>query len=340
MRHLIVGLLLVAALSAAAHAAPVCPVGQTITTDTAGHCCWPGQAWSKSRAACVGIPECPMGTQAQGESCVAAACAPGQAVTADTHGHCCWPAQVWSEQRGVCVGIPQCPSGTIANGEQCVVTQSPVNAPPSAYYSTSQNAYPPPQSAYYPPPQNAYAPPNAYATPSNVPVDPSLRVPVEFLPANKENKYNIVIQGTGCTAPCTLMLAPGATELRTTGAGQITEFLTVPAVPSTVKMQHFTLKEVIGGAVMTPVGITLFSTGAWMLSTYIHYSPALAGTGGALLGVGGGLAIGGILALLNIRGKHVDVVPKGYARSGLRLVDIGFGKVRNDGFAGGARFSF
>jgi hypothetical protein len=40
-------------------AAPSCPLGQSVTTDTAGHCCFAGQSWSTSRAACVGAPTCP-----------------------------------------------------------------------------------------------------------------------------------------------------------------------------------------------------------------------------------------------------------------------------------------
>jgi hypothetical protein len=34
------------------------------------HCCWPGQGWSVARTACVGIPQCPKGFEAGGESCV------------------------------------------------------------------------------------------------------------------------------------------------------------------------------------------------------------------------------------------------------------------------------
>jgi hypothetical protein len=57
-------------LSLAARAAADCPPGQTVSDDTAGHCCWPVQAWSTSRAQCVGIPQCPTGMQASGETCV------------------------------------------------------------------------------------------------------------------------------------------------------------------------------------------------------------------------------------------------------------------------------
>ncbi len=37
-----------------------CPQGQTVTEDTAGHCCWAGQIYVPSRRACVGAPQwCP-----------------------------------------------------------------------------------------------------------------------------------------------------------------------------------------------------------------------------------------------------------------------------------------
>ncbi len=57
---------------AAAQAGP-CPSGQVRSADTAGHCCWPGQAWSRVRQVCVGVPECPAGLQISGETCVSGA---------------------------------------------------------------------------------------------------------------------------------------------------------------------------------------------------------------------------------------------------------------------------
>ena len=54
---------------AAAEAA--CARGQARGDDTQGHCCWPEQAWSTSKARCVGLPRCPPGTIGHGEQCVA-----------------------------------------------------------------------------------------------------------------------------------------------------------------------------------------------------------------------------------------------------------------------------
>ncbi len=50
-----------------------CSEGMTVTPDTVGNCCWPGQAWSTSRQACVGVPSCPDGfVHANSERCIRA----------------------------------------------------------------------------------------------------------------------------------------------------------------------------------------------------------------------------------------------------------------------------
>lgn len=51
-----------------------CPEGLARTEDTAGRCCWPGQAWSRVREACVGQPTtCPRGMVAGVDRCEAPA---------------------------------------------------------------------------------------------------------------------------------------------------------------------------------------------------------------------------------------------------------------------------
>src|SRR5262249_54093642 len=57
---------------------PECGYGQQRNADTQGHCCYPGQAWSPAGQACIGLPACPQGTMAQGETCVAATSVPPQ----------------------------------------------------------------------------------------------------------------------------------------------------------------------------------------------------------------------------------------------------------------------
>jgi hypothetical protein len=52
--------------------AVVCPAGQSVTEDTARHCCWSGQIWSALQSRCIGIPRCPTTLSVSGETCVAA----------------------------------------------------------------------------------------------------------------------------------------------------------------------------------------------------------------------------------------------------------------------------
>ena len=46
-----------------------CPTGQTRSDDTKGHCCWPEQAWSSTKARCIGTPRCPTGMIAKADAC-------------------------------------------------------------------------------------------------------------------------------------------------------------------------------------------------------------------------------------------------------------------------------
>ena len=100
-------LLLAASL---AFAADTCASGMTISEESLGHCCWPGQAWTGQ--ACAGQPlSCPAGSRVQtwSQSCVSAACPAGQENIDGLH--CCWPAQSWSSASETCVGTPTCPPG-------------------------------------------------------------------------------------------------------------------------------------------------------------------------------------------------------------------------------------
>lgn len=97
-----------------------CEAGKTRSIDTAGKCCWPGQAWNGK--ACIGIPSaCPnaMFADAANQSCALAACETGMA-RPKGQTHCCWPDQTYAESRGMCVGLPKCPRGMQADGQQCV----------------------------------------------------------------------------------------------------------------------------------------------------------------------------------------------------------------------------
>jgi hypothetical protein len=97
-----------------------CIEGQSITGDTAGNCCWPGQAWSGDL--CLGLPtSCPSGfsPDAETQACVQQPCEyPRERTSASPV--CCLPGQIYAKVSARCVGVPKCPEGWSTEGEQCV----------------------------------------------------------------------------------------------------------------------------------------------------------------------------------------------------------------------------
>jgi hypothetical protein len=65
--------------AAPAPPAPVCADGREITAETAGRCCWPGQAWRDDLNRCDGAPRCPPGWAGDGAGCVRVEAKPGAA---------------------------------------------------------------------------------------------------------------------------------------------------------------------------------------------------------------------------------------------------------------------
>jgi serine/threonine protein kinase len=60
-----------------------CIDGMARSVDTHGNCCWPAQAWSTTKAKCIGAPACPAGMKAKGEVCIVlASTAPPPATSA------------------------------------------------------------------------------------------------------------------------------------------------------------------------------------------------------------------------------------------------------------------
>jgi hypothetical protein len=51
------------------HVENTCPEGKVTGADTAGHCCWPDQAWSPKQGTCIGQPQCPSGFVLRGTNC-------------------------------------------------------------------------------------------------------------------------------------------------------------------------------------------------------------------------------------------------------------------------------
>lgn len=269
--------------STTAMAQAACPKGQLVGPDTHGHCCWPAQAWSQSRNACVGVPQCGSGFQASGENCVATlGCPPAQAVSVDTAGRCCWLGQVWSASRHACVGVPtSCPPGAIASGDNCVVA-APTSTPPQ--YT----------------PQVPQAPPLAAVGGATTHFSGSLT----------SNIYTVRAQGQTCTTPCTLTLTPGSLTIDTTGAGAIHRSVSLPPGASKITLQHFTLKELIFSVVLVAIGLPMMGGGIY-LGDATHWSNrGAAGIGGIVLTTAGAtLAFGGVIGFLFLKGERVDVTP-------------------------------
>ncbi len=117
--------LLLALPAAAAPDDDACPAGKVRNEDTAGHCCWEGQAWSGLYKQCVGLAECPAGLlpTEDGEDCAPLECADGRVAIG---GGCCWPGQRWTHR---CAGRPECPAGRVPDGGECVAPD-PDRPPP------------------------------------------------------------------------------------------------------------------------------------------------------------------------------------------------------------------
>ena len=212
--------------------AQLCPPGQVASGNSAGHCCWPRQAWSARRSTCVGIPQCPSGFAVSGEQCLADSCTDGRVVSAETAGHCCWGGQVWSVQGAECVGVPECPRGYHSVGEACVLdTVAPISLAQSANDRAPQ------------------------------PV-----VPVVFEAAN--NAHYVVTATAGastqvCASPCVLRLTPGFVRLSISGDGRFEREVVIPPTSARVRLQHFSAGITVGwGIVSVLLGGVYFAVGA------------------------------------------------------------------------------
>jgi hypothetical protein len=319
---------LVVALGFSGAAWADCPTGQAVSADTAGHCCWPAQAWSTSRDDCVGIPACPDGFEAHGESCTPKSnCPAGQQMSEDTRGHCCWPAQVWSTTRGTCVGIPQCPTGLQVSGEICVAPRAPANLPPPASTQPPPQQQPAnpslprwtpvnPSGGPSPAPTTTYQPvvPGTPAPPTYAPVLPAApapHVPVRFVARDHaDDRYRISADGKSCTTPCTLELPSGELRVQADSGGRsLAAPLAVPGVASNVEVSHRSRGHYAVGGALLAVGLADMGLGFWFaLGNGFDGHEAVGGVN---------IALGGIGAIIGI----VDLAIAGRAQLELRAAE-------------------
>jgi len=93
------------------------------------------------------------------------------------------------------------------------------------------------------------------------PIQRQERVPVHLLAYRSDETYDVELGNTTCTTPCTLVVPPGVTTLRTKGAGEVDLQLVVPPRPGQIRLQHVDKSGFLAGAILTPAG---FAVGAGM----------------------------------------------------------------------------
>ena len=125
---------------AQADSRPDCSLGKVVTRQTHGHCCWPGQSWSRQSLECVGPAQCPpnFSRSDDGVECMRDSCTGGRI---DVSGRCCWPGQTWSETENRCDGRPICPAGHTAVDQQCVPHRQSIQDQKLEYEPVKDDAY-------------------------------------------------------------------------------------------------------------------------------------------------------------------------------------------------------
>lgn len=82
-------------------------------------------------------------------------------------------------------------------------------------------------------------------------------MPVHLLAYKADAAYDVAVGTTGCTTPCTVVLAPGPATLHAKGTGTINLQLVVPTKPGQIRLQHTESGGFIAGAVLVPTGIVV-----------------------------------------------------------------------------------
>jgi hypothetical protein len=131
---------------------------------------------------------------------------------------------------------------------------------------------------------------------------------VRFASALNSNRYSVNVQGQSCDTPCTLNLSPGSLLLETHGAGKIHRTVSIPPGPSSVKLQHFTVKELIFTSVLAGSGLILLGGGIDLGDTYGWKADGGPSIGGVVLTtVGATFAAIGLIGFAFLHGEHVEV---------------------------------
>jgi hypothetical protein len=174
---------------------------------------------------------------------------------------------------------------------------------------------------------------------------PPAQMPLHVLAYNAENSYEVALGGSSCTTPCTIMVAPGASTIRTRGAGELDLQVAVPPRPSQIRLQHTESSGYVAGAVLLPTGIVVGAS-LWAVGL------ACSNNDGCLLGnliawpvLGASMMITGIVLLA--RGKvtpapdanRVEIIARG-GKPQLWLTSAGFTPAPHGGGTTGVGFAF
>jgi hypothetical protein len=146
------------------------------------------------------------------------------------------------------------------------------------------------------------------SSPAALAQTPGQGATVRFASATNGNRYTVSAQGQTCDTPCTLNLAPGSLAFETHGAGKIHRTISISAGAWSVKLQHFTVKELIFTSVLAGSGLILLGGGVDLGNNYGWKADNGASIGGVVLTTVGATFAGiGLIGFAFLRGEHVEV---------------------------------
>jgi hypothetical protein len=283
-------------LTANAHAAPD---GLKISCENrllrnSADCCWPGQAWSPWLAACVGAPACPSGFEARGDTCWLS-CGEGRVADQETGGHCCWRGQVWSHEREECVGVPVCPPGYGARGQRCAPG---CRSGQRASEDTAGHCCWPEQVWSERREECVGIPrcPGEYevqgetcvvaAAPMVVQEPPRSVGRVRFVAAERDDRYQVRVQGHTCVTPCELELEARGSRVTFAGAAEFEHAIRVVPGEQRAVIRHRKTIVQTAGAFLLALGVGAIAATVALASDFARAGGVGVASMGALLTVG------------------------------------------------------
>lgn len=185
----------------------------------------------------------------------------------------------------------------------------------------------PPAPPSLPPPSEMAAAPNRGALPARAAPMPvaeeeiSVGTTVNFLAKDRETRYRVVVNGQRCVTPCRLDLEPGTTQVSVLWPRQFRRDIVLPHIAAAVRLSHWKTGNVVGGSILTPLGLIATIVGSvflvpqctttvdfWGTAT-CHRTDAGLGLGIPITLAGIGMMTGGIVLLATIGRNKAEVLP-------------------------------